>query len=92
MCTKYWLTACSSLPRKKWLGELTTLPWPMTKAVDLGRKAAKQTNKSIVVGQVCTQKIFFKFLNQNICCGYSKEPSQCDGTHVKTDEYGVRKY
>ena len=24
MCTKYWLTACSSLPRKKvWLGELT---------------------------------------------------------------------
>ena len=29
MCTKYWLTACSSLPRKKvWLGELTVLPWP----------------------------------------------------------------
>ena len=22
------------------------------------------------------QKIFFFFLNQNICCGYSKEPSQ----------------
>ena len=22
------------------------------------------------------QKIFFLFLNQNICCGYSKEPSQ----------------
>ena len=29
MCTKYWLTACSSLPRKKvWLGELTVPPWP----------------------------------------------------------------
>ena len=22
------------------------------------------------------QKVFFLFLNQNICCGYSKEPSQ----------------
>ena len=29
MCTKYWLTTCSSLPRKKvWLGELTFQPWP----------------------------------------------------------------
>ena len=29
MCTKYWLTACSSLPRKKvWLGELAVTPWP----------------------------------------------------------------
>ena len=37
MCTKYWLSACSSLPRKiMWLGELTI-------AVDLGRKATKQT-------------------------------------------------
>ena len=27
ICTKYWLTACSSLPRKKlWLGELTIPP------------------------------------------------------------------
>ena len=26
------------------------------------------------------QKIFFLFLNQNICCGYSKEPSQWDGS------------
>ena len=23
---------------------------------------------------------FFLFLYQNICCGYSKEPSQCDGS------------
>ena len=29
VCTKHWLTVCSSLPRKKvWLGELTVLPWP----------------------------------------------------------------
>ena len=26
-----------------------------------------------------TQKLIFLFLNQNICCGYSKEPSQWDG-------------
>ena len=25
-------------------------------------------------------KIIFLFLNQNICCGYSKEPSQWDGS------------
>ena len=29
VCTKYWLNACSSMPRKKvWLGELTVPPWP----------------------------------------------------------------
>ena len=25
--------------------------------------------------RVCTRKLFFLILNQNICCGYSKEPS-----------------
>ena len=30
--------------------------------------------------RVCNRKIFFLFLNQNICCGYSKEPSQWDGS------------
>ena len=25
-------------------------------------------------------KLFFLFLNQNICCGYSKEPSRGDGS------------
>ena len=30
---------------------------------------------------VCAQqKIFFLFLNPKICCGYSKEPSQRDGS------------
>ena len=29
---------------------------------------------------VCTKKLFFLFLNQNICCGYSKEPCQWDNS------------
>ena len=41
MCTNYWLTACSSLPRKS-VVRLTDRP-AMTIAVDLGRKATKQT-------------------------------------------------
>ena len=43
MCTKYWLTACSSLSRKKvWWTDCTA----KTIAVDLGRKASQQiTNK-----------------------------------------------
>ena len=28
---------------------------------------------------MCNKKLFFLFLNQNICCGYSKEPSH-DGS------------
>ena len=28
--------------------------------------------------RVCDKKLIFLFLNQNICCGYSKEPSQWD--------------
>ena len=36
------------------------------------------------------QKMIYLFLNQNTCCGCSKEPSQWDGyfehpKHVKTD-------
>ena len=41
MCTKYWLTACSSLPRKS-VARWTDHP-AITITVDLGRKAAKQT-------------------------------------------------
>ena len=26
--------------------------------------------------RVCNENLIFLFLNQNICCGYSKEPSQ----------------
>ena len=28
--------------------------------------------------RVCDFKFIFLFLNQNICCRYSKEPSQCN--------------
>ena len=45
MCMKYWLTACSSLPRKKCGIGGTNRP-AMTIAVDLGCKATKQTNKT----------------------------------------------
>ena len=43
MCRNYWLTACSSLPRKsvvRWTDRPT-----MTIDVDLGRKATKQNKK-----------------------------------------------
>ena len=43
MCTNYWLTACSSLPRKS-VVRWTDRP-AMTIAVDLGRKATKQTKQ-----------------------------------------------
>ena len=33
----------------------------------------KRNSKCI---RVCTGKLFFLFLNQNICCGCSKDPSQ----------------
>ena len=65
----------------------------MTIAVDLGRKATKQTNKThslrlrLTAGLlliVRNRKIILLFLNQSICCGYSKEPSQRDGSFEHT--------
>ena len=32
------------------------------------------------------KKIFILYLNQNICCGYSKEPSQRDG-YIELPKY-----
>ena len=34
--------------------------------------------------RVPTKKLIFLFLNQNICCGYSKEPYQRDGCFEHT--------
>ena len=45
MCTKYWLTACSSCSGKS-VVRSTDRP-AMTIAVDLGRKATKQANKPV---------------------------------------------
>ena len=33
-----------------------------------------------LVLRVRNENLIFVFLNQNICCGYSKEPSQWDGS------------
>ena len=41
--------------------------------------ASKSTIISCHAGlqlRVCNENLIFLFLNQNICCGYSKEPSQ----------------
>ena len=35
MCTNYWLTACSRLPRKKWLSDLTVPPLPQVLTWDV---------------------------------------------------------
>ena len=44
--------------------------------------------------RVCNWKLLFLFLNQNICCGYSKELSQWDSSfeHPKHTLKWVRKY
>ena len=56
MCTKYWLTACPG----KSVVRCTDRP-AMTIAVDLGRKATKQTNKSYTV---CHSNITFSTTHQ----------------------------
>ena len=84
MCTKYWLTACSSMLRKK-----SVVRWidrPHDHSCCMGCKATNQTKISITfyafdihctlmlsssvpdfqIG-VCNWKLFFLFLNQNIC-------------------------
>ena len=46
MCTKYWLTACLKLAQEKSVVRLSDRP-AMTIAVDLGRKATKQTKQKL---------------------------------------------
>ena len=57
----------------------------------MGRKESNQTNKT----SMCNFKSFFLFLNQNICCGYSKEISQREGSfehpkHILNHNYKPR--
>ena len=64
MCRKFWLTACSCLPRKKvCFGGLTV---PHDHSCWLGRKAPKQTNKqtqkyskTLITGHLCSMLIIF---------------------------------
>ena len=37
-------------------------------------------NKPGIQIRAHTGKLYFLFLNRNICCGYSKEPSKWDGS------------
>ena len=64
MCTNYWLSACSSLPRKKCFRG-TDRP-AMTIAVDLGRKATKtkQTNMMFLLS---TKILFAGQYNVDTC-------------------------
>ena len=69
MCTNYWLTTCSSLPRKS-VVRWTDRP-AMTIAVDLGCKATKQTNKihshSLNSSIIQEEKIIFKIIRSTLC-------------------------
>ena len=47
----------------------------MTKLLQARRVLTEPAGFSPLVKSVY-QKLFVFFLNQNICCGYSKEPSQ----------------
>ena len=57
MCTNYLLTACSSLPRKVWLGDLTVRPWPLLLTWDV-KQQYKQTNLLARVFCWYTKQIF----------------------------------
>ena len=51
----------------------------IVKAKAIYTQSAKMYAKGNISGlqiRVYNQNIFFLFVNQNICCGYSKEPSQ----------------
>ena len=61
MCTKYWLTACSSLPMKKWLSELTVPPWPLLLTWDVKQQNKKNKTKK--------KTVWFLIWVQTICKG-----------------------
>ena len=68
------LSACST--------NSTAITWLCT-LVDfiLPREQLDQNLRPLV--RVRNRKTFFLFLNRNICCGYSKEPSQWEGSFPK---------
>ena len=62
--------------------------WVLKRTVSLREFFSSTQNQSFVwecsihrpLVRVCNEKLIFLFLNQNICCRYSKEPSQWDGS------------
>ena len=44
-----------------------------------------KTDSQVYLIRPVYKKLIFLFLNQNICCGYTKELSQREITYVKTD-------
>ena len=49
----YWLTACSSLPRKKvWLGELTVPQWPQLLTWDVKQQNKTNTHMEGVIDSI----------------------------------------
>ena len=46
----------------------------------LARAFPARIHKAGLQIRVCNRKLFFLFLNQNICCGCSKEPSRRDNS------------
>ena len=90
MTGKYWLWRKeSNLTKQFYIKRLILWPYGCcmrhliiaftvgTKKKILGKRYTSYTGPQI---RVCNRKLFFLFLNQNICCGYSKEPSHRDGS------------
>ena len=79
MCTNYWLTACSSLPRKsvvKW----TDRP-ALTIAVDMGRKATKtnkqtkaQSDQRFCYWQIICEEKYQNLIANNKCADQPAHP------------------
>ena len=64
--------SCSSIFEKNSHTTTTT-----TTTTTIKQKSTAQAPDKL---RVRNRKLFFLFLNQTICCGYSKEPSRYDGS------------
>ena len=59
-----------------------TFPKPLVSLLHMGWNPNPEVGNTVNqdFSLECVTEFFFLFLNQNICCGYSKEPSQWDGS------------
>ena len=51
-----------------------------SRCLEQGKSKEDRIELNRAPDKVGSRKLFFLFLNQNICCGYSKEPSRRDGS------------